>query len=135
MIVDSSALVAFFDHTDRLHPAVDELFANTTEALLVSPYVVAEVDYIINSRHGVTGELAALRELAGGAWDLTGFGHEDLRAAIDVVNRYSDQDIGVTDASLVVLAKRHRTRTIATLDRRHFEVLRPLDGGRFTIVP
>ena len=53
----------------------------------------------------------------------------------DVIERYRDQDIGVTDASLVVLARRYETRRILTLDRRHFEVLRPLNGGRFQVVP
>lgn len=35
---------------------------------------------------------------------------------------------------LVVLAMRFTNRRILTLDRRHFDVLRPLDGGRLTIV-
>jgi predicted nucleic acid-binding protein len=51
------------------------------------------------------------------------------------VTRYGDQKIGLTDASLVVLAQRFATRRILTLDRRHFEVVRPVDGGRFTILP
>ena len=76
-----------------------------------------------------------LRELAGGAWDLATFGHDDLRAAAEIVDRYADQSVGATDASNVVLAARYRTRTIVTLDRRHFEVLRPPTGGRFTILP
>lgn len=41
----------------------------------------------------------------------------------------------IADASLVVLADRYRTRTILTLDRKHFGVMRPLDGGYFEIVP
>ena len=52
-----------------------------------------------------------------------------------MIERYADQEIGLADASIVVLARRHGTRTIATLDRRHFDVVRPLDGGRFTVVP
>lgn len=135
MIVDSSALVAYFVAADRDHAAVDALIATNQEVLIVSPYVVAEVDYLVSNRAGPPDALAALRELAGGAWHLTDFGVEELRAAIDLMERYSDQDIGVTDASLVVLAKRYGTRTIATLDRRHFEVLRPIQGGHFTIVP
>jgi len=51
-----------------------------------------------------------------------------------VVATYGDQEIGVTDASLVVLASRHQTRTILTLDRRHFSVVRPLDGGHFNLI-
>jgi hypothetical protein len=101
----------------------------------VSPYVVAELDYLVASRLGVTAELAVLRELAGGAWDLPGFGAEDLADALRLIERYADQPIGLADASNVVLAARYRTRTVVTLDRRHFEVVRPLGGGRFTVLP
>ncbi|AFE11897.1 hypothetical protein J113_04190 [Mycobacterium tuberculosis CAS/NITR204] len=34
-----------------------------------------------------------------------------------------------------MLADRYRTRTILTLDRRHFSALRPIGGGRFTVIP
>jgi len=52
-----------------------------------------------------------------------------------VIERSRDLSIGVTDASLVVLAHERRTRTILTLDHRHFHALRPLDGGRFRVLP
>lgn len=76
-----------------------------------------------------------MTELAGGAWELASMDATALNAATRVIEKYADQDIGVTDASIVVLADRYRTRTIATLDRRHFDMLRPLTGGRFTVVP
>jgi len=59
----------------------------------------------------------------------------DLLRCADIVERYGDQRIGVTDASNVVLAARYGTRRVATLDRRPFDVLRPLDGGRFAVLP
>ena len=135
MIVDTSALLAFFDRSEPDHAAVTELFTSTTESLVVSPFVVGELDYLVATRLGSDAELAVLRELAGGAWDIATLGLDDLAAATAVIERYADQRIGVADASSVVLAARHRTRTIATLDRRHFEVLRPAAGGRFTILP
>ena len=52
-----------------------------------------------------------------------------------VIEQYRDQSIGVTDASIVVLAARYGTASVLTLDRRHFEVLRPLDGGHFRLLP
>ena len=52
-----------------------------------------------------------------------------------LVDQYRGLGIGVADASLTVLAERYRTRTILTLDPRHFDVMRPLDGGHFDIVP
>ncbi len=52
-----------------------------------------------------------------------------------IIARYRDLGIGLADASMVVLAQRYRTRTILTLDHKHFSVLRPLGGGLFKIVP
>ncbi len=135
MIVDTSALLAYFDSGEPDHAAVAEVLEGSTEPLVVSPYVVAETDYLAASRHGMDAELAALTELAGGAWELPSFDATDLDSARRLVERYGDQSIGVADASIVVLAARYRTKTIVTLDRRHFEVVRPLDGGRFIVLP
>jgi predicted nucleic acid-binding protein len=135
VIVDTSALLAFFDTDEPDHAAVTAVVETTTEPLVVSPYVVAELDYLVASRLGVSAELAVLRELAGGAWDLAAFGTEDLAKAHAVVERYADQSIGLADASIVILASRYQTRTVVTLDRRHFGVVRPIDGGSFKILP
>jgi len=135
MIVDTSALLAFFDRNEPDHVAVTSALSATDEPLVVPPYVVAELDYLVATRHGTAAELAVIAELAGGAWDLPAFEAADLAVAHRVVQQYADQAIGIADASIVVLADRFGTRSIATLDRRHFEVLRPLSGGRFSIVP
>ena len=135
MIVDTSALLAFFDTDEPDHGAVAAVVETATEPLVISPYVLAELDYLVGSRLGVSAELAVLRELAGGAWDLAAFGTEDLAEARTVVERYADQSIGLADASIVVLAARYQTRTVLTLDRRHFGVVRPIDGGTFRILP
>ena len=135
MIVDTSALLAYFDRLEPDHEAVAEVLERSTEPLVVSPYVIAETDYLVATRHGVDAELGALAELAGGAWDLPTFEAADLVVARELIERYADQSIGVADASIVVLAARYRTKTILTLDRRHFEVVRPLAGGRFVVLP
>ncbi len=135
MIVDTSALLALFDADEPDHAAVAGTLDTVTEPLVVSPYVVAELDYLVGSRMGMTEELAVLNELASGAWDLPGFGLDDLKQASSLIERFGDQQIGVADASNVVLAARYRTRTIVTLDHRHFDVLRPIGGGRFTVLP
>lgn len=89
----------------------------------------------MGTRVGTDASVLALRELAGGAWELAAFGEDDLVSAASVMEKYRDHPIGLVDASNVVLAARYRTRTIATLDRRHFAVLRTLTGGHFRIVP
>jgi hypothetical protein len=135
VIVDTSVIIAAYVADEPRHRIVTGALAAASRPLIVSPYVVAETDHLLATRHGVRTELAVLRDLIGGAWDLVSFDPADLAAAIDVVERYADHNVGITDASMVVLANRYRTHTVATLDRRHFSVLRPLDGGHFTIVP
>jgi predicted nucleic acid-binding protein len=135
MIVDTSVLLAYFNRSEPDHAAAVAAIDASIEPLVVSPFVVAELDDLLATRLGTEAEIAVLAELAGGAWELPAFGTDDLALASDIVERYADQAIGVADASIVVLAARYGTRTVATLDRRHFEVLRPLGGGRFTIVP
>jgi predicted nucleic acid-binding protein len=46
-----------------------------------------------------------------------------------------DLEIGLADASLVVLAERHRISKVLTLDVRHFQALRIGDRKRFTLLP
>lgn len=135
MIIDTSALLAFFDSSEPDHESVSNALDDTTELLVVSPYVVAELDYLVATRIGVDAELAVLRELAGGAWELPAFGAPELEKTASIVEKYRDQDIGVADASNVVLADRYHTRTMLTLDRRHFDVVRPVGGGRFAVLP
>lgn len=135
MIVDTSALLAYFDTSEPDHAAVSDVIDGAEGLLAISPYVVAELDYLVATRVGVDAELAVLRELSGGAWELPALGPPELEQAVSVVEKYRDQRIGVADASNVVLADRYHTRTIVTLDRRHFDVLRPVGGGRFVVLP
>ncbi|MBA2696628.1 MAG: PIN domain-containing protein [Actinobacteria bacterium] len=135
VIVDTSALLAYFDASEPDNAAVSEVIGATTDLLVVSPYVVAELDYLVVTRHGVDAELAVLDELTGGAWELAGLGLAEVKTARSIIAGYQDQAIGVADASNVVLAERYRTRTVLTLDRRHFDVLRSATGEPFTVLP
>jgi hypothetical protein len=135
VIVDTSGLLAFFNDREPAHEAVRVILTTTDETLVVSPFVIAEVDYLVATRHGVDAELAVLRQLGSGAFEIPELTDADLTKATRVVERYRDQKIGIADASLVVLAARYRTRRILTLDRRHFTVVKPARGHPFDLLP
>ena len=135
IIADTSGLLALFNKREPSHDAVRAVVGAGDGPLVVSPYVIAELDYLVATRLGIEAEIAVLDELAGGAYDLAEIDAEGLQRCREVIVRYRDLDIGVADASLVVLAHDRRTRTVLTLDHRHFRVLRPLDGGRFRLLP
>ena len=135
IIVDTSALLAYLWASDPGHQRVAALFEAEPGPFIVSPYVVAELDYLLLAKGGVRAQLVALGELASGAYELPIMGAADLIMCAEVVGRFADQSIGVTDASLVILAERYATTKIATFDHRHFSVLRSLTGESFTLLP
>ena len=135
IIADTSGLLALFNRNEPLNAEAADAVERRNELLVVSPFVLAELDYLTATRLGIAAELSILRELAGGAYELAMIAPADVETCADIVEQYRDQKIGVADASLVVLAQRYHTRTILTLDHRHFSVLRPRDGGRFVLLP
>jgi predicted nucleic acid-binding protein len=60
---------------------------------------------------------------------------EDVAGAAEVIERFADFRVGLADASVVVLANRHGTLDVLTLDERHFRVLRGPDGRTFRLLP
>ncbi len=135
LVCDTSGLIAYFDSSDRHHPQVSAAVDGDPGPFVVSPYVLAELDYLLATRRGAQAQLAALSELASGAWDLPCCEAGDLRVARDLLDRYSDQSIGLADASLIVLAARYKTDRLLTLDHRHFRTLRTSAGRPFTLLP
>jgi predicted nucleic acid-binding protein len=87
------------------------------EVLVVSPYVLAELDYLITTRIGVAAELAMLRELTSPAYELAMVSAADLGTAADIVERHQELNIGLTDASLVARTVRGlRSRPYCQVD-------------------
>jgi predicted nucleic acid-binding protein len=126
VIADTSALIALFNDTDQHHRAVREGIAQTGH-LVVSPCVLTELDYLIASRQGPGPAASALgyitARVAAGRWEVPPIGAL-LLASHTVLGDYPA--IGLADAMNVVLAREFRTDVIATLDQRHFRMLRPL---------
>lgn len=135
LVCDTSGLLAYFDASDAHCAEVCGVIEADSGPFIVSPYVVAELDYLLATRRGIHAELAALTELSGGAWEFPAIEATDLRETCAVIERYQDQKIGVADASLVVLARRYRTDRLLTLDHRHFRVVRTTAGKPFTVLP
>ncbi len=101
---------------------------------LLSPFVLAELDYLLATRVGPEAELAFLDEVAAGVYRPTHFDSQDIGRARSIIEKYADLEIGLADASIVVLAERHEVLDVLTLDERHFRVLLA-DGKPFRLLP
>jgi len=134
ILADTSALLALLDRDARQHAEVDSFVAAAEEPLVLSPFVLAELDYLVAERFGVDAELTVLADVSEGAYELAPFAGPDVMRARTIISQYRDLRIGLTDASLVVLAERHGTNRVLTLDERHFRALR-VGRKRFVILP
>lgn len=135
IVLDSSALLASLDGSEPDHARVVAALETEPGSLVLSPFVLAELDYFLLCNLGVGHELAFLSQVAAGAFELAPVEAEDVRRAGELIDRYRDLGIGLADASLVVLADRYGTDRILTLDERRFRALRTLDGRPFTLLP
>jgi predicted nucleic acid-binding protein len=138
IVIDTSAILAIFDESYAEHPAIARILEKTEDVLVISPLVAAEADYMLASRLGPRAARWFAADIASEAYDLAEWTSSDHAAALAVIGRQGDDSDypGIADASNVVLADRHRTTTILTLDQRHFRRLRPLWGaGHFTVLP
>ena len=102
---------------------------------MLSPFVLAELDYLLMRHIGHRAQNAFLEEVARGAYRLEPFDANDVARAKEVLERYADLSVGLADASLVVLAERHGVAEILTLDRRHFRAMRFAGLKQFRILP
>ncbi|SDK69131.1 hypothetical protein SAMN05216298_1194 [Glycomyces sambucus] len=125
-IGDTSGLIAFFNADDKHHAAARATIASIGH-LVVSPCILAELDYLLATRKGphvsnpILGYIAS--RVASGRWEVPGIGPM-LPAVHAVLQDYPG--IGLADATNVVLAREFRTNAIVTLDWKHFRMIRPL---------
>jgi hypothetical protein len=135
IVADTSGLLAAFGQDALRHERARLAYESDPGPVILSPFVLAELDYLLLHRAGVTAELQLLGEVSAGVYELAEFTRRDLGQAAAICERYSDMKIGVADASIVVLAARYRTTRLLTFDERHFRAIKPLHGEAFTLLP
>lgn len=135
IVLDTGGLYAALDANETLHGRAVAALATATPPRVVSPFVLAELDYLIASRVGQEAQMALIDEVARGAYQLDLFSSEDVSHAKRIMEKYADLRIGLADASVVVLAHRHRTLELLCTDERHFRALRGPGGKPFRLLP
>ena len=135
ILLDTSGLLSALDESQRYHHECATSLGEASPPLLLSPFVLAELDYLLVRHIGRRAQAALLEEVARGAYRLEPFGAADVARAKEVVERYADLEIGLADASIVVLAERHASTEVLTLDQRHFRAMRIDRRKRFRVLP
>jgi predicted nucleic acid-binding protein len=59
----------------------------------------------------------------------------DIERAAELESEYLDLDLGFVDASVIAICERLGETQVATLDRRHYSVVRPRHCSHLTLLP
>jgi predicted nucleic acid-binding protein len=134
LLVDTSVLLAAADNADPDHePCVRAL--ESAKPLVTTALVIAETAYLIGRQLGARAEARFFQAVAAGELQVEMITPIDAARIAELIETYADLGLGGTDASLIATAERLNTRQIATLDRRHFGVVRPNHTAAFELVP
>ncbi|CAN5130459.1 hypothetical protein BH23ACT9_BH23ACT9_39770 [soil metagenome] len=123
--MDTGPLYAYVDADDRHHTTSLELLETHPGPLIVPTLVITEVAYLLASRLGPEPEVRFLADLAAGEFIVEPVAAGDWMRIAELVARYHHLPLGTVDASVVAAAERLGVDEIATLDHRHFTVVRP----------
>lgn len=134
-MVDAGPLYAYVDADDAHHEPSLELFRAHPGPLIVPALVITEVAYLLGTRLGPEPEVRFLGDLAAGAFTVEPVVPGDWLRIAELVARYRDLPLGTVDASVVATAERLGVGEVATVDRRHFAVVRPGHVDAFTLLP
>jgi len=125
IVLDTSVIYALLDAADSRHRQAVAWYEVLDEELVTTPLVLAEADHLATTRGGDRAVRAFRADVRAGAY-LVEWWPTAAREAAELADLYTDLGIGLTDASLVVLAARLRSVDVATFDERHFRAVRPL---------
>ena len=135
LILDTGLLYASLDRSDQDHAACRALIEHAEEPLVIPAPVLVEVDYRIGRRLTPGALVALLADIESGANRVEGLQPADYTRVGELCDRYADADIGFVDAAVFAIVERLGESRLATLDRRHFSLLRPRHRDTIDLVP
>jgi predicted nucleic acid-binding protein len=135
LLVDAGPLYAYVDADDRHHASSLRLLETHPGPLVVPMLVITEVTYLLATRLGAEPEVRFLGDLASGAFTIEPVRAGDWLRIAELVATYRDLPLGTVDASLVAAAERLGITEAATVDRRHFSIVRPRHTDAFSLLP
>ena len=135
LILDTGPLYASLDKNDADHASCRKLIEETEEPLVIPAPVLVEVDYWINRRLHSGIMIAFLGDVIAGSYRVEELQPQDYRRIREICDRYGDSDVGFVDAAVLAVVERLNEPKLATLDHRHFQLLRPRHVDALRLVP
>jgi predicted nucleic acid-binding protein len=135
LVCDTGPLLALLDGDDPEHQRCVDLVTRLDEDLVVPSPVLVELDYWVRKGLGPEVWQTFVEDVERGAYRILEPTVVDIARAATLESEYHDLPLGYVDASVVALLERTGETRVATLDRRHFSIIRPTHCDALELLP
>jgi uncharacterized protein len=128
-------LLAAFDRDDSDHKRCAELLAQVRGVRVVPAPVLVEFDYFSARKLDRRAVVKLTDEIGHGKFQIADLTDSDYRRVGELLDTYADLRVGFVDAAVLAVTERLREPKLATLDHRHFSVMRPRHIDALELLP
>jgi predicted nucleic acid-binding protein len=127
--------LATFDRDDSDHEPCAELLAQVRGVRVLPAPVLVEFDYFAARKLGRAATIKLTDEIRHGKYRVEELTDADYQRVADLLRTYDDLRVGFVDAAVLAIVERLREPKLATLDHRHFTVMRPRHVDALELLP
>lgn len=135
LVADTGPLVAALNRGDPDHRRCAALIKDPQRDVVLPALVLVEIDYWLRKLGAGQAWARLVEDLIEGLYRLEPLTVADLARAVQLEQQYADLRLGLVDASVIALCERLELDTVATLDHRHFSVVRPRHCSSLRLLP
>jgi len=133
ILLDTGPLVALFNAADQRHRLCVDTFAGLPPPLFTCWPVLTEAAWILRNQHRPMDRIADAQ--AAGLFAILPLEADCLKDIAAIMRRYEAARLQLADAALTHLADRENIRTVFTLDRRDFSIVRLKRNRSLRLIP
>lgn len=135
LIIDTGPLYSTLDATDADHPACAQLLESAREPRVIPAPVLVELDYLCSRTASGKAFALVLEQIQRRALRVEDVTDADYRRIDALLRTYADLGVGFVDAAVLAIVERLGEPKLATLDHRHFAVMRPRHVDALELLP
>jgi predicted nucleic acid-binding protein len=135
LILDTGPLFAAMDRSDADHERCAALVESANEPIVIPAPVVVEIDWLSGRRLLPDAFLSLLEDIRDKRLAVEDLRIDDYERCRELVDRYRDLPLGFVDAAVLSIVERLGEAKLATLDHRHFAVVRPRHVPTLRLLP
>lgn len=135
LILDTGPLFAAMDRSDADHDRCAALVDGASEPVVIPAPVIVEIDWLSGRRLKAQAFLSLLEDIQDKRLAVEELRIADYERSRELVDRYRDLPLGFVDAAVLSIVERLGEAKLATLDHRHFGVVRPRHVPTLRLLP